>query len=90
MPSEVDILAPPRAVATDLSRWVAELDDALPVKSEGSNLLPMRGCSGAAGSAFATMASSTATKIDNRHETLPRRVQSPNVEPFEAAYPKAV
>lgn len=39
MPSEADILAPPAAVGARVARWEAVLDQSVPVKSDGSNLL---------------------------------------------------
>ncbi|MEU1409686.1 endonuclease/exonuclease/phosphatase family protein [Streptomyces sp. NPDC005728] len=39
MPAETDILSPPTTVTAQVARWEAVLDDAVPVKSDGSNLL---------------------------------------------------
>lgn len=39
MAVEVDVLAPPQAVAARLARWEEVLDGVVPVKSDGANLL---------------------------------------------------
>ncbi|MGW7410734.1 hypothetical protein ACWGI9_44995 [Streptomyces sp. NPDC054833] len=39
MPAEADVLAPPQTVAAQVAQWEAVLDDAVPAKSDGSNLL---------------------------------------------------
>ncbi|MGW0884743.1 endonuclease/exonuclease/phosphatase family protein [Streptomyces sp. NPDC002671] len=39
MPSEADILAPPQQIATGVARWEAALDQVMPAKAAGSNLL---------------------------------------------------
>lgn len=39
VPTDADMLEPPHTVATRIAAWEAELDDALPAKADGSNLL---------------------------------------------------
>lgn len=39
MPSEVDILAPPQSVAARLAQWEAAVDNVVPAKAAGMNLL---------------------------------------------------
>ncbi|EPH41037.1 endonuclease/exonuclease/phosphatase family protein [Streptomyces aurantiacus] len=39
MPSEIDILAPPKTVLTRITRWETGLDQVVPAKKAGSNLL---------------------------------------------------